>query len=681
MWRPSVQPDNHTAKNQSPIEIAWVTAAEIAKELNVKPPVLGNWRKRYSDFPATKKSETGLFLYNRSEVLRWRQLQEQGSTSTSSRIWNLINYMRDGMDEGEYVLTGLALLCLIKLGKVSPDPGYKDRILVKKQGAVGEVLLSVFEQWERYRRDIDPIWAKFEAVRVGDISTWLSAFDELPKGRVWQDTTAEPINELVAGLVEHINTTIFDPVTGRGHTLLRIAKQNGGTADGQEINQRSREICILRAFLLDLSVNIKLGDSLVNDEFASKRYQVVVADPPMGMKLSEGARSKSWPLGSPGSIGDWAWAQHVVSHLAANGEGYINLSSGALSHRQSSEIRREMIRRGCVEAVISLPPLSTAARVPLALLCLRAPDVKTGVGVLMIDANDMSSRRVEEFVSSIPDIVSKVMAFRANPDSFIADEQSVVVPVLDLLQGDCSLVPTQHIARSRKSEVSYTGYLRPLLESLRSGANAVALHLSDTSVGEFELTHVPLKTLRLKETANIISGVRIDAEIQRLESGMKSKTPGSQAVLTVRALRTPGPLLSTEYIEEEQFQTRGVTQSGDIVITRIGESQAKVDADGGNLVLAPLSILRLDSQFDPYVVAAALNSEHVRKLTTAGGIGRIDLDMLEIPQITGQKAQVLRETLLKIEHLEADIEVLRQQLVEWHKIGGDYLATASKVKL
>jgi type I restriction-modification system DNA methylase subunit len=662
-------------------QLEWVLGVALAKELNVKPPVLGNWRNRYPDFPPTKKSGSGLFLYNRAEVLRWFKSHEQESPTTSLQIWNLVNSMRGSLDEGEFLLTGLAMLSMIKLGKKPPTDNCKDRQLAKTLGETGKVLLNVFDLWEYRDVDLDSVWNKLDGVQVEDIPLWLQTFDNLPKGRFSQDTTADPINELIVNLVEHVETTVFDPTVGQGRTLLRVAKEIHGRAEGQELNPRSREICILRAFLLDVPVKIELGDSLTDDGFSSEHYEVVVADPPMGLKLSDRARAMPWPLGQPRTLGDWAWAQHIVLHLAKNGEGYLNLSSGALVHGQSSEIRREMIRRGCIEAVISLPPLATSARIPLALLCLRAPDIKTGVGVLMIDASDISSRGVKEFASNIPNIVNKVKAFRANPDSVIADEQSMVVPVLDLLEGECSLVPARYIARARKSEAPYTGELRPLLESLRSSANNVALHLSDASLEGFKLTHVPLKTLRLKEMADIISGVRIDAEIRPFEKGKKPTTPGAQAVLTVRILRKPGPLLSTEYIEEEQLHTRAVTQPGDIVITRIGESQAKVDAKGGNLVLAPLSILRLESKFDPYVVAAALNGDHVRKLTTGAGIGRVDLDMLEIPQITIEQAHGLRETLLQIEQLEADVEEVRQQLVKWHKVGGDYLATASEVNL
>lgn len=662
-------------------EYEWAIGVELAKELNVKPPVLGNWRNRYPDFPPTRISESGHFLYNRAEVLRWSKSREQESPSTSSQIWNLVNSMRGSLDEGEYLLTGLAMLSMIKLGKKPSSDNCKDRQLAKTLGETGKVLLSVFDLWEYRGADLESIWNKLDDVRVEDIPLWLQSFDSLPKGRFSQDTTAEPINELIVNLIEHVATKVFDPSAGQGRTLFRVAKEIHGEAEGQEINSRAREICLLRAFLLDVPVNIKLGDSLTDDGFSAERYEVVVADPPMGLKLSVRARSMPWPLGQPGTLGDWAWAQHLVLHLAKSGEGYISLSSGALFNRQSSEIRREMIRRGCIEAVISLPPLATSARIPIALLCLRAPDIKTGADVLMIDASNIEGRRVEEFMSNIPEIVGKVEAFRKNPVTFVADEQSIIVSVLDLMEGDCSLVPSQHIARFSKSEVSYTGELRPLLDSIRVSVQAATSAIQDVFIGEFKLAQVPLKTLRIKDMVKVIAGVRASTEVQQIKDDNKQKALEKQLVLTVKTLRKPGPLLSCEYIEEEKFDRRALTEPGDIVITRVGDLQAKVDAYGGNLVLAPLSILRVDSQFDPYVVAAALNSDHARKLTSGFGVGRIDLDLLDIPQITIEQAKELRETIMQVEQLEADIEAVRNQLSKWRSVGGDYFATASEVIL
>jgi hypothetical protein len=114
----------------------------------------------------------------------------------------------------------------------------------------------------------------------------------------------------------------------------------------------------------------------------------------------------------------------------------------------------------------------------------------------------------------------------------------------------------------------------------------------------------------------------------------------------------------------------------------MGDSLAKVDAKGGNLVLAPLSIIRLDPTFDPYIVAAALNSSHVRKMTMSNsGIGRIDLDAVEIPQVSLEDARILRSAIQQMEELEGSIADLGEMLTRARNQAGDFLATADEVVL
>jgi hypothetical protein len=680
-WRESVPLNREESAYETSLH--WVLAAELAKKLEVTPSVLANWRSRYSDFPPTKKSESGQFLYDRDAVNQWFNAREQGSFLGQGkvRIWNMFDSTRGHLEEGDLLLTGLAMLSMIKLGKKPFIDVCADRLFAKTQVGIGEVLLSVFDLWEYRGMDVETIWNKFAEVNLDDIPQWLDALDKLSTGRLSNYITSEPINELIVSLVKHSNIQVFDPAAGQGRTLLRVANDIGGEAVGQEINPQSREICILRAFLLDIPLNIQLGDSLSDDKFSAALYEVVVCDPPMNQKLPDQVRNKLWPFGRPGFTADWIWTQHLAMHLSKTGEGYLSLSSGALYNRQSSEIRREMIRRGCIEAVISLPPLATSARIPLALLCLRAPDIKLGAPVLMIDASDFDVRRVDEFVSNIPDLVKRIGEFRENPNSFVPDESSTIVSILDLLEGDCTLVPAQYIARSKKAEFPYKGDLGVLLQDLRQSAHKMGLNLPEVTSSEIEMNHVPLKTLRLGEMAYVISGVRVEAEIFFFEPGEKVSLETTQSVLTVKALRAAGPLASSEFMSEAKLNDRAITKPGDIVFTRIGESKAKVDANGGNLILSPLSILRLDSRFDPYVVAAALNSDHVRKLTTGSVIGRLDLDMLEIPQIPIGQAKFLRAALIEVERLEGNVESLRNLVIKWNTIGGEYLATASGVIL
>ncbi len=666
----------------------WLSGSEMAAELGVSASRLGNWRSRYADFPPTTKSESGLTLYKREEMHAWKikRFPDDSSVYESrlDTVWKFSDAIRSSQDVEALAPLALAMLCLAKIGISPVQFRESENILDSSQRHVEEVLrdLLMGEKFDQGRQDL--LWDILEDAQGTEINKLLEVLDTISQKRgYWsQPTSPDPLNDLIAKLIHHRQTDVFDPVSGEGRTLIRAAEVVQGTAVGQDINERVSKIAIMRAFLMDIKADIHVVDTLKIPQ-TSKCYKVVVADPPMGMKYPADGPTFVGPFGSSRMVADWAWVQIVAMNLTKDGEGYVNVISGALFHRMSIEVRREMIRRGCIEAVIALPPLSSSARVSSALLCLRAADSLVGEDVLMIDASDLISRESDEFNSKIPQIVKLVESFRNDRNSINNEVHATVVSVLDLLQGDCSLAPTQHIAKARKSKGEIVGQLSPLLEEVGEAIQKISRFKSSPfQSGSFPISHTVLRELRLSDKAIVIQGVRTEDALIKIESNDQIPPVGSQSVLTVKALRIPGPLISRDYIFRERETTRAVTQPGDIVIARMGDSLAKVDAKGGNLVLSPLSIIRLDLSFDPYVVASALNSGHVRKMTmSSSGVGRIDLDAVEIPQTSLENALILRSVIKELEELEGNIEELRSKLIRFRDEAGDFLATATQVTL
>jgi hypothetical protein len=667
----------------------WASGSELATELGVSSARLGNWRTRYEDFPSVTTDEKGFILYNREAVLAWKQkrFREEGSVYERSleTLRKLAEALRMSHDVEAFAPLALALLCLVKLGMSPAQILSSDSKRQENARPVEVVVHDLLDDPYLDQETTDSLWDLLKDTELAEVNTLLGMLDSaVPRmrGKWGYPTSPDPLNDLIAKLIVHRDTEVFDPAVGEGRTLLRAAGEIQGTAIGQDVNRRVVQMATMRAFLLDIDADMQLGDSL-SDSHSDKKYKVVVADPPMGMKNSADIPSFLGNFGASRMVADWAWIQIVAMNLEKDGEGYVNVISGALFHRMATDVRREMIRRGCIEAVIALPPLSTSARVSSALLCMRAPDIRVGEGVLMIDASDVSSRESGEFVSKIPQVVQLVKNFRNNPESIDNEDNATVVPVLDLLQGDCSLAPAPHIARARKAMGSTVGHLLPLLSDVAKAAQTVSrFKLDSIQRGKVVITHKPLRELRLVDVAMIIQGVRTEVELNKLDSQGQVRSPGSQTVLTVKTLRKPGPLHSVEFIMDQRNSSRAITEPGDIVIARMGDSLAKVDAKGGNLVLAPLSIIRLDPTFDPYIVAAALNSSHVRKMTmSSSGIGRIDLDAVEIPQVSLEDARILRSAIQQMEELEGGIADLGEMLTRARNQAGDFLATADEVVL
>ena len=668
----------------------WTTARKLATELGVTPSRLANWRTRYEDFPKTVKSESGVILYDAEAVALWKENQfpeRDGGSAYGKALDSIRKFseiLRDSLDIEEFAPVALGLLCLVKLG-LNPEKFFnKSTDEIELGDPIREVLESVFQRSRVSEVSIQRLNDFLKEIESSEVLSLLGLLDTTtPKlrGRWGYPTSPDSLNKLISKLITSKKSQIFDPAVGEGRTLFEAVKETEGRAFGQDVNEKMIQIAKMRAFLLGVTAELEVRNSF-DRPLLDSPYQVIVADPPMGMKYPTDAPAFSGPFGTSRLVADWAWIQIVAMNLAERGEGYINVTSGALFHRFSTDIRREMIRRGCIEAVISLPPLSSSSRVSTSLICLRAPDVRVGESVLMLDASDVPSRDTVEFDSMIPKLVQIVKDFRKNPESVLAHENATVVSVLDLLEGDCSLAPAQRIAKSRKSRRTDVGQLAPLLNSVDSAVKRIR----EFKLGEFDgskmsVSHKPLRDLRLNEVATLIQGVRTEAEVIRRDQADQKLPKGSQSVLTVRALRKPGPLLSGDFIEFHE-SSKAITEPGDIVIARMGDSLAKVDAVGGNLVLAPLGIIRVTPALDPYIVAASLNSNHVRKMAmSSSGVGRIDLDAVEIPAISGKDAQNLRAAIRSLENLESDIETLKESLIFCKDQMGDFLATADEVIL
>src|SRR5262249_20117794 len=75
----------------------------------------------------------------------------------------------------------------------------------------------------------------------------------------------------------------------------------------------------------------------------------------------------------PARANEFAWLAHVIYHLAPAGHGYVLLRQGALV-RSGTEatLRGELVRRGTIEALITLPPsLADKSSGPRVLLSVR----------------------------------------------------------------------------------------------------------------------------------------------------------------------------------------------------------------------------------------------------------------------------------------------------------------------
>ncbi len=95
--------------------------------------------------------------------------------------------------------------------------------------------------------------------------------------------------------------------------------------------------------------DIKLGDSLFDEQFPGVRADYVMANPPFNMKkwgATAVAGDARWAYGEPSDRNaNYAWIQHFIHHLGPDGEAGFVMYPGSLSSNANgeNEIRHKIV--------------------------------------------------------------------------------------------------------------------------------------------------------------------------------------------------------------------------------------------------------------------------------------------------------------------------------------------------
>ena len=194
-----------------------------------------------------------------------------------------------------------------------------------------------------------------------------------------------------------VTDTVFDPACGIGGTLLALARAHDVAIVGADIAPTAVDVAKLQARLSGVSADFQCRDSLAHAVSSSRRrYRTVVVEAPLDQQADarhcqDLARSFDENIMVPARAHE-AFLLCALRHLASDGYGYVLTSfSPGVSH-QSAELRRLLLRRRQVEAIIQLPEKFLAySHVNTLLWVLRgSPTATTAV----IDASDIPKSKL-----------------------------------------------------------------------------------------------------------------------------------------------------------------------------------------------------------------------------------------------------------------------------------------------
>lgn len=163
--------------------------------------------------------------------------------------------------------------------------------------------------------------------------------------------------------------SVYDATCGSGSLLLRLAEFTEVTNYyGQELNQTTFNLARMNMILHGVHFDhflIKQGDTLTEDMHPDLKAEAIVANPPFSIQwkgetdptLVHDERFSQYGRLAPKGAADYAFATHMLYHLADNGTMAIVLPHGAL-FRSGAEgaIRKYIIeKQNSLDAVIGLP--------------------------------------------------------------------------------------------------------------------------------------------------------------------------------------------------------------------------------------------------------------------------------------------------------------------------------------
>jgi type I restriction enzyme M protein len=229
------------------------------------------------------------------------------------------------------------------------------------------------------------------------------------KGQFYTPAEVSRVLAAVVGVTKASSAqqSIYDPTCGSGSLLLKAHSQALAATGldlaiyGQEMDNATSALAKMNMILHGVpTAEVWQDNTLSSPHFKDgaglKKFDFVVANPPFS--------NKSWTTGldpendlygrfvygvPPAKNGDYAFLLHMLASLKPEGKAAVILPHGVL-FRGNAEgtIRKALVERGFIKAVIGLPPnLFYGTGIPACVVVLNKEGAAKRTSILMIDAS------------------------------------------------------------------------------------------------------------------------------------------------------------------------------------------------------------------------------------------------------------------------------------------------------
>lgn len=265
--------------------------------------------------------------------------------------------------------------------------------------------------------------------------------------------TPTSIVKTIVEILKPYKGRVYDPACGSGGMFVQSAKfiqnHSGNIRDisiyGQESNADTWKMAVMNMAIRGLEADFGPynADTFHNDLHKTLKADYIMANPPFnisdwgGEKLMDDPR---WKYGTPPKgNANYAWIQHMISHLAPNGKIGLVLANGSLSTNTSGEgnIRKAIIEDDLIEGIVALPAnLFYSVTIP-ACLWFISRDKKQKGKTVFIDARKLGhlvDRKHRDFCPKDIELIASTFETFQNGE-------------LENRKGFCAVVETEDIAK------------------------------------------------------------------------------------------------------------------------------------------------------------------------------------------------------------------------------------------
>lgn len=660
----------------------------------ISASAVSNWRKRSADFPQPAGGTDARPLFALNAVLAWleangRRVRSDELTPEAS-VWMAASAIRDSFDVSQL---GPLILLLACASKVS-----------REEGVAFEAAFASLEHHGLADSNDRNLLRSVGSDRVGAISTALAAVP-VPElvavtEALFERSTAvggkytgesglvgSPVSRMLADLVERERqrrgvVLVYDPACGIGETLFQASATagSGSAFIGQDSNFATAMVARRRAFLRSRRTGADGtfflaaatgGDSALvrihtsnefllspSDYLFDAKFDVVVIEPPFSLRVDDATAAHMladprYEFGRPPkSSADTAWLELCIAHLAEGGVGYVITAPGPLWRGGGErDIRRELLLRNCVRAIVQLPAkLYKQTAIPVVLWVLQRPETNAGQ-VLMVDASNEAATGVTH---AIPEWVDGT--------SLLAVPHRLV-DATDLAAGDANLTPALWVAPEQADPEEVQRRFATARTAARKHDDMLARwvdHLPQTLAlpAPRVLSVEELKKERVLEWA--VGGSRI---------GSDSTTADGDRPFVVRASEHVhrGWLPEPPGFNDEYDPADLITEAGDVLVATWSRISAIVDVTGG-LVAGP-GVYRLRVREDhvllPDYLASILGGSWNAKFIGGTTMQRANIKDLEVPLLPLDAQRQVTEVLEQIRLARKAGDVVRTALTNY----------------